>query len=297
MKKDTFSLKVSYYESVKDLSDTQLGQLMRAIFLYTRENKEPSIDDQVVKVAFRFIRADIDAERAKHEQRCRRNRENIQKRWMKKRKSASKAQEADNNNSALAESNTVQCKVDYDKLLHYWNSRIEAAGAKLPKVCKITGARRRLVKNRLAEFNNDTRVVRNVFEKAFASPYLNGKNQYGWIANFDWIMQGKNFSRILEDTFTKKKEARNIPNVAQIPVPHIDIQHDAKVRAEQKEQRNKQNVERQRNNILAAIRAAESDPHCLHAKVAYKAYADGLLPKLGIVWTPSSLSMEKCKEQ
>ncbi len=40
--------------------------------------------------------------------------------------------------------------------------------------------------------------------------------------------------------------------------------------------------------LLVATKAADRNPNCLQAKMAYNAYKDGTLAKLGIEWTPKT---------
>ena len=59
--KDTFILKVSYQDVVNDLSDTQAGKLIKAIFEYVATGDIPAhLSDLEVKTALKFIKMDID---------------------------------------------------------------------------------------------------------------------------------------------------------------------------------------------------------------------------------------------
>lgn len=81
--KESFILYTSYYDILKELTDEQFGQLMRALFVYARDGEAPELP-AAIKMAFAFIRDDMDRNTAKYETRCKRNRENIQRRWAKK---------------------------------------------------------------------------------------------------------------------------------------------------------------------------------------------------------------------
>jgi len=69
----------------------------------------------------------------------------------------------------------------------------------LPKVIKLTSARRSLIKARCKDRKHKTSdfwewffsIVRN-------EPWLNGKNERGWKADFDWLLKEKNFIKIIE---------------------------------------------------------------------------------------------------
>lgn len=80
---DSFILYTSYYAIIEGLSDEQLGQLTRAIFIYARDGRIIELEP-VVRMAFSFIRDNIDRNADKYQKKCEKMRENIKKRWEKK---------------------------------------------------------------------------------------------------------------------------------------------------------------------------------------------------------------------
>ena len=80
---DSFILYTSYYAIIEGLTDEQLGQLTRALFIYARDGKAIKLEP-VVRMAFSFIKDNIDRNADKYQKKCERNRENIRKRWEKK---------------------------------------------------------------------------------------------------------------------------------------------------------------------------------------------------------------------
>jgi len=80
---DSFILYTSYYAIIEGLTDKQLGQLTRALFIYARDGKTIKLEP-VVRMAFSFIKDNIDRNADKYQKKCERNRENIRKRWEKK---------------------------------------------------------------------------------------------------------------------------------------------------------------------------------------------------------------------
>ena len=72
MAKNSFILYHDYYEALADLTDEQVGKLFRAIFEYEIEKKEPSFTGEL-KVAFKFIKKDLDINLDKYESICERN--------------------------------------------------------------------------------------------------------------------------------------------------------------------------------------------------------------------------------
>ena len=80
---DSFILYTSYYAIIEGLTDEQLGQLTRALFIYARDREVIKLEP-VVRMAFSFIKDNIDRNADKYQKKCERNRENIRKRWEKK---------------------------------------------------------------------------------------------------------------------------------------------------------------------------------------------------------------------
>lgn len=72
----------------------------------------------------------------------------------------------------------------------------------LPKIQKITVVRKKLIDARTKEYNLLT--IGNVFNKVNESSFLNGENENGWVASFDWIFKASNFIKILEDNYKNR---------------------------------------------------------------------------------------------
>lgn len=281
MSDNRFSLNIAHYEAVSQLSDLQLGTLMRAVFLYAKDSTLVSDDaPQVVRVAFAFIKEDIDAQRAAREARCRKNRENAQKRWAKKGKTAKKEQRPTFNAEGL---------------ITYWNRRIRETGSRMPQIHRLNRTRIALIEARLLEYDGDTRKIRDAFEQAFASPYLNGAGKRHWVADFDWILRPENFSRVLDGSF-KAYAAAVQKEESTAPAPELtdeQIQQQAEARKKQAAENEAARKEAQRNRILEAIEAFEQNPKSLQGQIALQAYQSGLTHRLGISWTPSVTSLNR----
>lgn len=281
MSDNRFSLNIAHYEAVSQLTDLQLGILMRAVFLYAKDATLISDDaPQVVRVAFAFIKEDIDAQRAAREARCRKNRENAQKRWAKKGKTAKKEQRPTFNAEGL---------------ITYWNRRIRETGSRMPQIHRLNRTRIALIEARLLEYDGDTRKIRDAFEQAFASPYLNGAGKRHWVADFDWILRPENFSRVLDGSF-KAYAAAVQKEESPAPAPELtdeQIQQQAEARKKQAAENEAARKEAQRNRILDAIEAFEQNPKSLQGQIALQAYQSGLTHRLGISWTPSVTSLNR----
>lgn len=75
MDKNSFLFYLDYEEQFNLLSDEQIGQLMRAIIKYEKTKKEPNLDG-MLKMAFSFIKTQLDRDREKYEKKCEKNKEN-----------------------------------------------------------------------------------------------------------------------------------------------------------------------------------------------------------------------------
>ena len=73
--KKSFLIYLDYEEHFKLMSDEQLGQLIRAIIEYEKNKEVPRLDG-MVKMAFSFIKAQLDRDREKYEEKCAKNKEN-----------------------------------------------------------------------------------------------------------------------------------------------------------------------------------------------------------------------------
>lgn len=99
---DSFILYTSDYQLIEGLTDEQLGQLTRALFIYARDGEVINLEP-VVRMAFVFIKDKIDRNQAKYQKKCERNRENIRKRWNKSNTNDTKENERIQKNTNVNE--------------------------------------------------------------------------------------------------------------------------------------------------------------------------------------------------
>ena len=98
MEKRSFIIYLDYEEQFKLLNDEQLGQLLRILMEYQKTNIEPKLDelDGIVKMAFSFIKAQLDRDNEK---------------WLEEKKKRSEAGKKgmtkrwENNNSVITNDN------------------------------------------------------------------------------------------------------------------------------------------------------------------------------------------------
>ena len=99
---DSFILYTSDYQLIEGLTDEQLGQLTRALFIYARDGEVGNLEP-VVRMAFVFIKDKIDRNQQKYQKKCERNRENIRKRWNKSNTNNTKENERIPNDTSVYE--------------------------------------------------------------------------------------------------------------------------------------------------------------------------------------------------
>lgn len=69
MEKSSFLMYTEYDEQLNDLTDEELGQLMRAIFKYEKDGTEPKFTG-LLKMAFSFIKGNLNRDKQKYDKRC-----------------------------------------------------------------------------------------------------------------------------------------------------------------------------------------------------------------------------------
>ena len=96
-------------------------------------------------------------------------------------------------------SSKKQDKTDYQAVQNLFNETCVS----LASVKKLTDARKRAIKNILR--NNSMDDVTTVFRKVEESDFLTG-HKGSWQATFDWLMNEKNFVKVLEGNYDNRPE-------------------------------------------------------------------------------------------
>lgn len=100
-------------------------------------------------------------------------------------------------------------KIDTKEIKEFWNSH----NGNMSKILDIKGERLRHVKARVREYSLDQ--LKEAILKAEASDFMNGKNDRGWTASFDWILKPSKFVKVLEGNYDNRAEKK--PPVAKKP--------------------------------------------------------------------------------
>ena len=102
-------------------------------------------------------------------------------------------------------------KIDYQKLVKYYHEKCKG----MPQVKIMSEARKKVVKARVKEYGKKT--VSEMIEKAGKSQFLNGSNDRGWTANFDWIFKPSNFVKIIDGCYIKEDTQKTNSNEPERP--------------------------------------------------------------------------------
>ena len=95
--------------------------------------------------------------------------------------------------------------LDVNAFVAYFNKQLVAQGAIIKQVKTVTAKRRSVIEARARE--NGKEALKTVADKSASSDFLNGKNDRGWLATFDWLMRPNNFVKVLEGNFDNKNMA------------------------------------------------------------------------------------------
>lgn len=104
-------------------------------------------------------------------------------------------------------SDSQKSDMDLSKFVVFWNSEIEKQKSTIPKIRSIQGKRKNHILARCREHGKE--AIAEMVRKMAQSDFLNGNNDRGWIANFDWVFLPTNFQKVLDgnyDNHSNKKQ-------------------------------------------------------------------------------------------
>lgn len=226
----------SHYKAVKNLPQNEKGRLLDLIFEYaaTGEVSFTVTESESLKMAFNFIRIQIDLDKRKYIEKCERNKTNARKRWERTDANATERNNNDNNNNNENENekdnkydngnsvgnNPTRCnKKNNEKkeetklnLTKEYKQQCKDIVKRFNEIvlntngCTIKPVRVLLTDlnqkryERLTEllkaFNNEQ--IYETFKYIAQSEYLNGRGERKRPADFDWIIKKDNFVKAFE---------------------------------------------------------------------------------------------------
>lgn len=113
----------------------------------------------------------------------------------------------DKKQSSFTEGVEKKKKVECKKIAEAWNE--VAIGSGIPKVLEASrwSSSRRDSVVRLAK-KHGTEGVLEAIKKVGESDFLIGKNDRGWVCRFDWLMNPKNFEKVIEGNYDNRGASR-----------------------------------------------------------------------------------------
>lgn len=218
---------------VEELTNEQAGKLFRAILSYINEEPVTEIsNDPAVNMAFKVIKRQIDRDAEHYAEKCEKNRQiaiarekrkrelreqtntNVNEREQTNTNSTYNDNDNDNdseftnvNNTTLAPNGASSPKagdsINFVSLVAFFNKTITDCNSVIRPIKDIKGKRQDAVRARVRERGKKSLVT--VFVNAAKSDFLNGKNDRGFIATFDWLVSPNNFIKVLEGNYDNRK--------------------------------------------------------------------------------------------
>lgn len=96
------------------------------------------------------------------------------------------------NEEGKEEENTQQERINYTLIKKTFNETC----INMPKIRGLSEKRKQTIKARIKKTSLEDML--EMFKKASESDWLNGKNPYNWVADFDWLLKENNYLSILE---------------------------------------------------------------------------------------------------
>lgn len=233
-------ISVDIRQQVELLTNEEAGELFKALLAYTDEGTPISTDNRLLAVVFAGVRAQLDTAAERYASKCEKNKAIAIERERRKRDTQNNEREQtctdvnerdaactnstnkikENKNKSNNKKSTLKgtqkssedgadaprhALIDTNAFVAYFNDQLQAQGAIIKQVKNVTAQRKSAIEARARE--NGKEALKTVADKAAVSDFLNGKNDRGWLATFDWIMKPNNFVKVMEGNFDNNATA------------------------------------------------------------------------------------------
>lgn len=147
---------------------------------------------------------------------------------------------------------------------------------KLPPLIRLTMPTKLMVSECIRRYGRQ--AVDIVFEQVLSEPFSLGNNKTGFIANFQFIFDPKNFQQYLERAQLHRQKKMQ-PQQRQKGVGVIN----------EEPQRQPVSQDERRRTLLELVEYVNDNPRSISCDVLVAAYNSGELSRLGINWKPKTV--------
>ncbi len=193
------------------------------------------------------------------------------------------------------EKKSMDAEAQFLEVLRLFNRLF--VGTQVKSISKMTPDRKKLVAKFISDYSYED--IEPMLRKALNSDLLSGRKDGGCYISFNWLFNPKNYEPLMEGTFdnptvaasTRKKSSSTVqpptPQSPSEPQRQLSYEESEALKAKQREAKEKAETEKLRQRYLGYIEASKDNPNGTMAKMVRKAYQDGTLASLGIVWNPT----------
>lgn len=234
-KKRAFLVYLDYRQHIELLSDVEKGKLLMAMLDYAETEQVPLLDG-MTKMAFSFIRAQMDRDAEKYSSTCEKNRKNGAKGGRPAKQKADdenpskpktterfsgKPKKPDNDNeydneyeneddlkdTYLSSGDDGRAHFDYASVVESFNNTCSS----LPHIRGLNDQRRKAIRKAAAQVE-EAGGFPALFAKVEASDFLTGRSGSWNGCGFDWILKPANLTKILEGNYDNRTTSTGQPD-------------------------------------------------------------------------------------
>ena len=209
MERDGFVFYKSFAEAIKGLDDEMRLECLTAIIdygIYGIEKELSGIPD----IVFKLVKPQLDANNKRFSDGKKGGRpkktdglEN-KNQWFSEEKPKEKEKEKEKEKDKEKDKEEVKDTINYQSIADMYNTICVS----LPKVTKLSDARKRAIKSRLKSYSVED--LKKAFELAEQSDFLSGRNGKWSGASFDWLLNETNLVKVLDGNYNRPEQGKKI---------------------------------------------------------------------------------------
>jgi hypothetical protein len=215
--KESFVLYTGQYIAIKSLSLEAKGELLDALYRYVIDGTVPSFTTPEIKMAFNFIRIQIDRDQQKYITICEKRAmagkrggrpktkktNALKKSKAKQEKLGNPDNDTDNDNDNdtdniyIKKTKKENLEKKFIEIVKDFNSQVSNTGSSVKPVRVLNDLRRESLAKILSMYSHEQ--IRIAIHNALMSSYVNGRTaERKRPVDFDWLIEEKNFARAFE---------------------------------------------------------------------------------------------------